>query len=135
MAGFFTLRVFARNLLRANTRRNSFCIFFLCLAGGYLLDYGLKIVEIFAFASFQDILKALLLTALNTELHNSLCWSSYLNQMDGNQAVEYRQSPENYLRLLDCRDEYSNHSLYHINTTSISSSLSFSLSLSLSLSF
>ena len=48
----FTLRVFARNLLRLNRRRNTFCILFWCLAWRsnpgftsykpihYLLDYG-----------------------------------------------------------------------------------------------
>ena len=48
----FTLRVFARNLLRGNRRRNTFCILFWCLAWGlnpgftsnkpthYQLDYG-----------------------------------------------------------------------------------------------
>ena len=53
MAIFFTLRVFARNQLRGNRRRNTFfCILFLCLAWGsnpgfssnkptkYLLDHG-----------------------------------------------------------------------------------------------
>ena len=52
MAILFTLRVFARNLLRGNRRRNTFCILFWCLAWGsnpglssnkpkhYLLDYG-----------------------------------------------------------------------------------------------
>ena len=48
----FTLRVFARNLLRVNRRRNTFCILFSCLTWGsnpgfgsnkpthHLLDYG-----------------------------------------------------------------------------------------------
>ena len=52
MAILFTLRVFARNLLRGNRRRNTFCILFCCLVWGsnpgftsnkpthYLLDYG-----------------------------------------------------------------------------------------------
>ena len=52
MAILFTLRVFARNLLKGNRRRNTFCIYFLCLARGsnpditsnkrthYSLDYG-----------------------------------------------------------------------------------------------
>ena len=49
---YFTLRVFARNLLRGNRRRNTFCIPFRCLAWDsnpgflsnkptyYLLDHG-----------------------------------------------------------------------------------------------
>ena len=52
VANLFTLRVFARNLLRGNRRRNTFCILFWCLAWGsipsfssnkptrYLLDHG-----------------------------------------------------------------------------------------------
>ena len=52
MAILFTLRVFARNLLRENHRRNIFCILFWCLVRGsnpgftsnkpihYLLDHG-----------------------------------------------------------------------------------------------
>ena len=52
MAILFTLRVFARNLLRGNRRRNTFCILFWCLAWDsnpgfssnkpthYLLDHG-----------------------------------------------------------------------------------------------
>ena len=52
MAILFTLRVFARNLLRGNRRRNTFLISFWCLAWGsnpgfssnkpthYLLDHG-----------------------------------------------------------------------------------------------
>ena len=52
MAILFNLRVFGRNLLRGNHRRNTFCILFWCLAWGsnpgftsnkptqYLLDYG-----------------------------------------------------------------------------------------------
>ena len=52
MAILFTLRVFARNLLRGSRRRNTFCILFWCLAWGsnpgfssnkpthHLLDHG-----------------------------------------------------------------------------------------------
>ena len=52
MAILFDLRVFARNLLRESSRRNTFCISFRCLVWGsnpnftsnkpthYLLDYG-----------------------------------------------------------------------------------------------
>ena len=52
MAIWFTLRVFARNPLRGNRRRNTFCILFCCLAWDsnpgfssnkpthYLLDHG-----------------------------------------------------------------------------------------------
>ena len=52
MAILFTLRVFVRNLLRGNHRKNAFCILFWCLACGwntgftsnkpthYLLDHG-----------------------------------------------------------------------------------------------
>ena len=52
MVIWFTLRVFARNLLRGNHRRNTFCILFWCLAWDsnlgftsnkpthYLVDYG-----------------------------------------------------------------------------------------------
>ena len=52
MANLFTLRVFVRNLLSGNHRRNTFCILFWCLAFGsdpgftsnkptyYPLDYG-----------------------------------------------------------------------------------------------
>ena len=52
MVIWFTLRVFARNLLRGNHRRNTFCILFWCLAWDsnlgftsnkpthYLLDHG-----------------------------------------------------------------------------------------------
>ena len=59
MAILFTLRVFARNLLRGNRRRNTFHILFWCLARGsnpgfssnkpihYLLDHGDFLNQIF----------------------------------------------------------------------------------------
>ena len=42
MAGLFTLRVFARNLLRGNRRRNIFISYFVLIPDltHYLLDYG-----------------------------------------------------------------------------------------------
>ena len=66
MASFFTLRVFARNLLSGNRRRNSFCILFWCLAWGsnpgfsynkstlYLLDHG-DFISIINFEYWQPI--------------------------------------------------------------------------------
>ena len=66
MAILFTLRVLARNLLRANRRRNTFCILLWCLAWGanpgftsdkmshYLLDYGNFIIHLPAFFWYRQ---------------------------------------------------------------------------------
>ena len=68
MAILFTLRVFARNLLRGNRRRNTFCILFWCLAWGSnpgfmsnkpthcLLHYGESIiVQIYSTFKFKFV--------------------------------------------------------------------------------
>ena len=42
MAILFTLRVFTRNLLRGNSRRNTFCILCWCLAWPFTIEHNLS---------------------------------------------------------------------------------------------
>ena len=90
IAILFTLRVFARNLLRGNRRRNTFDILFWCLAWGsipgftsnmathYLLDYGDFNINPYNFKMFlcifsQYCILSLHDTSLSLDLSRSLC--------------------------------------------------------------